>query len=193
MINFFQSIDYNLTRTFNLLGEYGVMGPRREVKDPRDEHAQIFYGLMSAPFVIVFAAVTNTVDSICSFTKNFFMSFAYNLERTFNLLGDYGVMGKHHGVTDTRDEPARKYFYGIISAPFVAVFAAVTNTVDAVCAFAKNFYLSFAYNLERTFNLLGDYGVMGKHHEVTDTRDKPAQIFLWHHICTIRRCFCRCD
>ena len=175
--NFYFSFIYNLERTFNLLGEYGVMGPHQEVKDPRDTSAQIFLsGDCVCTLAAVFTAMTNMVDAVCAFAKNFYFSFIYNLERTFNLLGEYGGMGKRHEVTDTRDL-STQIFYGILSAPFVAVFGAFSNTVDAVYSFAKNFYF-FIYNLERTFNLLGDYGVMGKLAcEVTDTRDLSTQIF----------------
>ena len=63
-----QSFYHNLRCTeLNLLGDHGVMGPRRKYEDTRDmpEENTLWYN-NNAPFVAVAAAATNIVDGVCS-------------------------------------------------------------------------------------------------------------------------------
>jgi hypothetical protein len=121
------------------------------------------------------AAFTNTVDLFCTFLEHFFKSFARNMRPIFNLLGEYGVMGKHREYQDDRNTALRVIF-GLISAPFVAATALLTNSVDGFLAFMKNFCLSFGRNLRVIFNLLGEHGVMGPRRVYEDDRDMPAKV-----------------
>jgi hypothetical protein len=97
----------------------------------------VVYGILSAPLVLPVALVTNAVDVTCSFFKNCALSFWNNLRCSFNLMGEYGVMGPRLPYQDNRGTAA-KSFYGVITAPFVAVAAVVTNTINLVGAYFKN-------------------------------------------------------
>ncbi len=171
----FASFKHNTRRIFNLLGDYGVMGPHRPYEDGRGMPARIVYGLLSLPLVLPTAIVTNVADAILSFGKHFFLSFGRNLICTFNLLGDYGVMGSCHPYQDERGLPA-KIFYGILSAPLVVFAATFSNVADIVCSFMHNCWLSFKNNLRSSYHLLGHYGVMGERIPYEDCRGRLAKI-----------------
>jgi hypothetical protein len=169
------SIGYNVKRTFNLLGENGVMGKRQSYDDPRGLAAKIVFGILSTPVVLPVIAFTNTADVVLSTLKNTGLSIGYNVKRTFNLLGENGVMGKRQSYDDPRGLAA-KITFGILSTPVVLPVIAFTNTADVVLSTLKNTGLSIGYNVKRTFNLLGENGVMGKRQSYDDTRGLPAKI-----------------
>jgi hypothetical protein len=128
---------HNLRCTFNLLGENGVFGVRLNYEDKRDAPAKIVFGITSALFVAIPAVITNAIDITLSFFKNFMLSFGNNLSPIYNLLGENGVMGPRNVYDDKRGKLAIGFF-GILSAPFVALAALATNFIDLSCTIIKN-------------------------------------------------------
>lgn len=150
----------NLSCTYNLLGKDGIFGPRQSLHDDRHLVTKIIYGVISAPFVACSALLTNLVDGIAGFSKNAYLSFWYNLSKTYNLLGEQGIFGLRQPLNDPRSLLA-KIVYGVVTSPFVATVATITNTVNLIGMTINDFRLSYWQNLSMVYHLLGNKGVFG--------------------------------
>ncbi len=172
------SFGHNLRATYHLLGQYGVVGSIAPYKDDRDIILRVFFGIVSAPAVFVVSTLLNVIDITLSLLAHTATSFGINIARTFNvILGDHGVFGDRLTVGDPRNVVAQ-VVYGILSAPFVFSVAVVTNTADLFFTSLYHGTLSYARNIHVTFNILGNYGVMGDHRDYDDSRNSVVRILF---------------
>lgn len=142
---------------WHLLGEWGSFGKRtfkdengedRHWKDDRHWFKIGLFGLLSSPAVLATATVTNLLDCVVTVCKHFGLSFGRNFRSIFNLLGKHGIMGERYtykdenGVDrhwkDERGWPAI-IAYGLLSGIPVLVAAAITNLIDLIGAYFKNY------------------------------------------------------
>lgn len=185
----FLSYGRNIRSTFNLLGKHGALGEHIPYNDDRHFLVKGLFGLVSFPFVLSTALLTNTVDAVLTlainikklfngylrafvadFFSNVMQSFVRNLHPIYNLLGKTGTLGERHAYSDDRPLAAR-IFYGILSAPFVGTFAAISNSFDAALSIVKHFFLSWKRNTDPLTNiLLGKHGVFGDRRAWKDDR-----------------------
>ncbi len=165
----------NLRSSYNLLGKYGILDEHQPYEDDRHIVARIGFGILSAPFLIPAAIITNTFDALCTSIKHTGLSFWRNLRSNYNLLGNYGVLGEHQPYEDDRHIGARIGF-GILSAPLLIPVAYITNMFDMLCTIAKHTALSFWRNLRSSYNLLGKHGILDEHQPYEDDRHIVARI-----------------
>lgn len=172
------SFGHNLRATYHLLGQYGVIGSIAPYKDDRDIILRVFFGIVSAPAVFVVSTLLNVTDITLSLLAHTVISFGINIARIFNvILGAHGVFGDRLTVGDPRNVFAQ-VVYGILSAPFVFSVAVVTNTADLFFTSLYHSALSYARNIRVTFNILGNYGVMGDHRDYDDSRNSVVRILF---------------
>lgn len=163
------SFHENLRVCYNLLGENGSFGPRRSYQDARSYWQIITYGLLSSPFVLLAAALTNASDLVVSTLVQTARSTKINIKNSYNLLGADGIYGARQVVADGRSMLA-KVFFGILSAPVVAIVALASNVLNVALTSIKNWNLSFYNNLKASYNLLGKHGSYGPREVVSDGR-----------------------
>lgn len=135
----FASFFRNIRATFNIvLGRDGMFKRRRGLDDNRMLATKIVFGIVTAVPVALVSLATNLFDIACSTLFHTYLSFGRNMRVTFNiLLGCHGVFGHRRRLVDGRGL-ATKIIFGIISAPLVALTSIVTNAIDLVGTFFKN-------------------------------------------------------
>jgi hypothetical protein len=136
------SIGHNINSSFNLLGDNGVFGPRKEYKDDRHLAVRIIYGILTIPLVIPTIAVTNLTDLVLSTFKHIGLSIGHNIKSSFNgILGEHGIFGPRIADTDDRHLAVR-ILAGIASTPVVFPSIVITNAIDIVGTALKHTILN---------------------------------------------------
>lgn len=125
--------------------------PKIDLPKKRHPIAVIVFGLFTFPFVFPIVLLTNTVITLKKAAQEWGISCWINFLRTHNLLlGKLGIYGARQKYADARPLPL-KIIFGLLSAPFVAALAIVSNLIDAVGAYFKNW--------RKTIKIPAEYGI----------------------------------
>lgn len=161
----------NLRVCYNLLGDHGVLGPRRPYDDQRPALLKILFGIVTAPLVGLAASLSNSFDLVFTGIYHTAQSISLNIQNSYNLLGKHGVYGEKRSVPDNR-HLALRLIFGFVSLPIVALPFLVSNAVNLVSTGLLHFEESILRGLHKTCNLLlGQHGIFKKLPEpIADTR-----------------------
>lgn len=173
-----QSAIDNSIRTFNiLLGAKGTFGERRSVSDEKRHPAtQILFGILSVPLVIPVVLTTNALDISYQLIKHTAISSYYNIKSSFNLLGQYGVMGERHDFEDHRASKSLRFVFGLLSSPIVLPTILLSNLIDAMSKVGLESVRSIHYNVRASRNVLGWYDLFGTKPTYDDKRIHATRI-----------------
>jgi hypothetical protein len=174
---FLTSYIRNLRCTVNLLGTYGVFGPRAPYVDERPLAVRIFFGTLSFVPVLVTAIVTNLFDIAGVLCRESALSYGRNVLATFNLLGEHGVFGARTPYVDNRSL-AVKIIFGALTAVPVLITAIGSNSLDVGITGIYHFGLSFIRNLSCSCHLLGQHGMFGERTAYKDERSLPIKLIF---------------
>jgi len=173
--------------TYNLLGDYGLFGPREhyETEDDKDKRhlaTKIIFGALATPFAVVTCALPNLANAVGASCANWGISFGRLVRATYNLLGDYGLFGPREHY-ETKEDPdkrhlATKIIFGALAAPFAVITAIVPNVVNVMGASVKNWGISCGRLLLATYNLLGEHGLFGPRGYYDSAEDKDNRYLV---------------